>query len=246
MKTKIKSIFLSDIHLGAAGSEPSAVLKILKQYHFENIFLIGDIIDGSRLKGRWRWCNDSNTFLQKILRLSRKGVNVVYITGNHDEFLREHTPFDLGDIKVRDEFFYQSSDKKIWLVHGDYFDAIAKISPVFYKIGNLAYDVAYSINLLIRKVRRFFHLPDWSLASYLKNKVKEAVMWVDSYEKIVTEHCKERGCDAIICGHIHVPVIKKFDGILYMNCGDWLDNRSYIIETLDGEFELHNRGARVI
>jgi len=236
---KIKSLFISDIHLGNPNSQADKLLKIFKEYEFENLFIIGDFIDMTYLKRKFYWNQNHSTVIQKILRLSRKDVNVVYILGNHDFYIRsviEEENINFGKILICNEYIYQSlRNEKIYLVHGDFFDGFVRISPWLYWLGDVSYELSITINKIYNWFRRLLKLDYWSFSAYMKSKVKSAIKFLSEYKKISESKIKEKNCDSIMIGHTHSPEIIEWH---YYNTGDWVESCSYIIEHLNGEIEL--------
>jgi UDP-2,3-diacylglucosamine pyrophosphatase LpxH len=215
---KIESLFLSDIHLGSKGSNSDLVLKILKKYEPEYLFLVGDIIDGWLLKRRFRWKQSDTNVIRKILSYSKNGTKVIYITGNHDDFLREYSDLNFGNIEICLEYKY----KNVFITHGDLYDGVIKLKWLGV-LGSFGYDLAISVDRFLKKIgyKR-------SLSKFLKDKVKEAVKFITSFENELVRQAKKRECDVVICGHIHNPEDKTINNVRYLNCGDWIENNTYI------------------
>jgi UDP-2,3-diacylglucosamine pyrophosphatase LpxH len=236
---KIKTLFISDTHLGNPNSQAGKLLKILKEYEFDNLFIIGDFIDMTYLKRKFYWNQDHSTVIQKILRLSRKEVNVVYILGNHDYYIRsviEEENINFGRILICNEFIYTSlSGEKIYLTHGDCFDGFVRISPWLYWLGDVSYELSITINKIYNWFRKLLKLEYWSFSAYMKTKVKSAIKFLSEYKKISEVKVKEKNCDSIMIGHTHNPEI--IDG-KYYNTGDFCESCSYIIEDFDGNIKL--------
>jgi len=225
---KIEALFISDVHLGARGVESEKLLEVLKKYKPDYLFLVGDIIDGWLLKKRFYWNQSYTNVIRKILSYSKNGTKVIYITGNHDEFLREFPLLELGNIEIHDEYEY----KGIFLTHGDLYDGVVNLKWLGV-MGSMGYDFAIYLD---RKLKSIGFKK--SLSKFLKNQVKEAIKFITSFEKQIVYQTKKRHCHTAICGHIHTPEDKKIDGIRYLNCGDWIENKTYI--TLkDGNLQLH-------
>lgn len=225
---KIDALFISDLHLGARGVESEKLLEVLKMYNPDNLFLVGDIIDGWLLKKRFYWTQSYTNVIRKILSYSKNGTKVIYITGNHDEFLREFPFLELGNIEIHNEFEYKGT----FITHGDLYDGVVKLKWLAV-LGSIGYDSAIYIDRKLKSlgVKR-------SLSKFLKDKVKEAIKFITSFENQLVYQAKRRYCHTVICGHIHTPEDKIIDGIRYLNCGDWIENKSYI--TLkDGIYEIH-------
>lgn len=216
---KIQALFISDVHLGSKGSNAGDVLTILKQYQPEYLFLVGDIIDGWLLKRKFRWPQSHTNVLRKILSYSKNGTKVIYIPGNHDEFMRDYNDLSFGNIEVHDEYIF----KDTYITHGDLFDGVVKLKWLG-MLGSIGYDFAISVDRTLK---------NWgykrSLSKYLKNKVKEAVKFMTSFEQEIIRQGVKHNCHTVMCGHIHHPDDKVIDGIRYLNCGDWIENNSYII-----------------
>jgi UDP-2,3-diacylglucosamine pyrophosphatase LpxH len=236
----VRSIFLSDIHLGTRGCQADSLLAFLRHYDSENIFLLGDIIDFWSMNRSVHWNTLQNTFVQKILRRARKGVKVFYIPGNHDEALREHCGISLGDILLCYDYLHIGVDgKRYLLIHGDEFDQVTRHHRWVAILGDVAYNTLVRINGWLSRVRRRLGISGyWSLAGYAKRKVKTAVSFIFDFEDSVIRGIREKGADGVICGHIHAATIKQIQGIHYINCGDWVDSCTAIVEHHDGRMEL--------
>jgi UDP-2,3-diacylglucosamine pyrophosphatase LpxH len=215
---KIEALFISDVHLGSRGSNAESVLETLKEYEPEYLFLVGDIIDGWLLQKRFFWTQSYTNLIRKILSYSKNGTKVIYITGNHDEFLRQFGNQTLGNIEIHDEYVY----KDIFITHGDLYDGIVKLKWLG-MLGSIGYDMAIYIDRKLKKLGM-----KRSLSKFLKDKVKEAVKFITSFEDQLVYQAQTRGCTSVICGHIHQPASKHINGIHYMNCGDWIENNTFI------------------
>jgi UDP-2,3-diacylglucosamine pyrophosphatase LpxH len=238
---RVRSIFLSDIHLGTPACQAGALLEFLKAYDSENLFLVGDIIDFWAIRRRGvYWSTEQNTVVQKILKRARHDVQVIFVPGNHDEAVREHVGASFGNIRVERDYVHTAADgKRYLLIHGDEFDQVTKYHRWLAILGDQAYDLVVRVNKWLSWVRRTLKVPGyWSLSGYAKLKVKKAVSFIFDFEDSVLRHAKERGVDGVICGHIHSAVIRDADGIVYINCGDWVDSCSAIVEHHDGRMEL--------
>ncbi len=236
---RFKSIFISDIHLGTAGCKADFLLDFLKETDSDHLYLVGDIIDGWRLRRSWYWPQAHNDVVQKLLRKARKGTNVTFIPGNHDAFVRPYVEHDFGDIQVHDEVIHETVDGRRFLViHGDEFDVVVKYAKWLAVLGDGAYAVALKINDYFNWVRTKFGYGYWSLSAYLKFKVKNAVQFIADFETALADVAKLRNVDGIICGHIHHPEIRDIDGTLYCNDGDWVESCSALVEHLDGRLEI--------
>jgi len=241
MAQRVRSIFLSDIHLGTPACQAERLLDFLRGYDCEYLFLVGDIVDFWHMRRRGvHWTPAQNTVVQKILKRARHDVKVIYVPGNHDEAAREHTGTLFGNIHVELDYVHVAADgKRYLLVHGDEFDKVTQHHKWVAILGTHAYDWLVELNLWLSWVRRRLHLPGyWSLAGYAKRKVKTAVSFVFSFEEALLRHARERGVDGVICGHIHVAALEQREGITYINCGDWVDSCTAIVEHPDGRMEL--------
>ena len=236
---KIKTLFISDIHLGNPNSQVDKLLTVLKEYEFDNLFILGDFIDMTYMKRKFFWNQEHSTVIQKILRLSRKGCNVIYILGNHDYYIRsvvEEENINFGSILICNEYIYTSvNGEVIFMTHGDCFDGFVRISPWLYRIGDVSYELSISINKIYNWFRKLFKLEYWSFSAYMKRKVKSAIKFLNEYKKISENTISEKGCDSIMIGHTHTPEIIEGK---YYNTGDFCESCSYIIEDLEGNIKL--------
>jgi len=236
-----RTIWISDIHLGSKGSQSEHLLEFLKYNDSEYLYLVGDIIDGWRLTKKWYWPQSHNDVIQKILRKARKGTKVFYIPGNHDEGSRSFIGLTFGDIKIRNQAFHLTAkEKKLWVVHGDMFDHVIQNARWLAYIGDSAYTFLLWINKWFNDLRRFFNLPYWSLSQYLKLKVKKAVSFINAFETLMVKEAHRRGCDGVVCGHIHKSELKEINNLIYANDGDWVESLTALVEHKDGELEIVN------
>ncbi len=236
---KFRCIFLSDIHLGTRGCKAGFLLDFLKHTESEKLYLVGDIIDGWRLKKNWYWTQEHNDVVQKVLRKARKGTDVIYVPGNHDEFARDFLDHEFGEIKVMRDAMHKTVDGRTFLVaHGDECDGVMIYAKWLAILGDTAYVAALTLNTWFNAIRRRFGLPYWSLSKYLKHRVKNAVQFITNYESVMARMARERGADGIICGHIHHAEIRDIDGITYLNDGDWVESCTALVEHFDGHWEI--------
>ena len=241
----VRSIFISDIHLGTRACQADALLDFLRETVAENLFLIGDIIDFWAMRRHVVWTEAQNTVVQKILRRARHGEHVVFIPGNHDEALRDYFGITFGDISIAREVVHELADgRRFLLLHGDEFDQITRHHRWVAILGDVMYNALVRVNALISFFRRRFgwHCY-WSLAGYAKRRIKKAMQFIFDFEDAAVHSARQRGLDGIICGHIHWAQIREIDGLCYVNCGDWVDSCTAIVEHLDGRLELLNWGA---
>lgn len=239
-KTHYKSIWISDIHLGTRGCQAELLNDFLKHHSCDTLYLVGDVIDGWSLRQRFYWKESFNLAIRQVLSKQKNGSKVIYIAGNHDEFLRPWSDhIDLGGIEIADEWDHIGTDGKRYLVtHGDLFDGVTSLAPWLSKLGSNAYDALIWFNRHFNKARNLFGLRYWSVSAWLKKSVKKSLEFIFSFEKNLATYCKSKGYDGVICGHIHTPVIKEIDGVTYMNDGDWQESCSALVEHNDGTFEL--------
>ncbi|MFN4312309.1 MAG: UDP-2,3-diacylglucosamine diphosphatase [Ferrovibrio sp.] len=239
---RYRTIWISDIHLGTRGCKADLLLEFLKYTEADTIYLVGDIVDGWRLKRSWYWNQSQNDVVQKLLRKARKGANVIYVPGNHDEALRdfiEDSGLQFGGITVQMEAIHETADGRRFLVtHGDHFDGIVTCAKWLALLGDAAYGFALGLNTWFNHLRRRMGLPYWSLSAYLKHKVKNAVEFISDYEQAIAEEARRRHVDGVVCGHIHHAEIREIDGILYCNDGDWVESCTALVEHADGRLEI--------
>jgi len=236
---KYKSIFISDVHLGTRGSKPELLLSFLKDAECDNLFLVGDIFDGWRLKKGWYWPEQHSTVIQKILRMSRKGTKIIYIPGNHDEFMRQFVGHQFGEITLTDEYLYHALNGKDYIiVHGDKFDLVTMNMKWLSHAGDWAYTLLLNINTVLHWVRSYFRLPYWSLSKWAKKQVKEAVNFIGNYESSLAHYARIKNVDGVICGHIHSAAMDIIEDVEYMNCGDWVESCTALVEHVNGTWEI--------
>jgi UDP-2,3-diacylglucosamine pyrophosphatase LpxH len=236
---RYRSLFISDIHLGTRGSQAEKLLDFLRFHDAETIYLVGDIVDGWALRSSWHWPQAHNDVIQKLLRKARKGTRLVYIPGNHDEFLRDYYGSHFGGVEVAENAIHVAVDGRRFLVtHGDLFDIVIKHARWVAHLGDRAYDFAIYANTIFNRLRRVFGLPYWSLSKWAKSRVKNAVNFIGDFERVLIVEAGRSGTDGVICGHIHHAAIRKESGFTYMNCGDWVESCTALAEHEDGRFEI--------
>jgi len=237
---EVRTIFLSDIHLGTRACQASRLLDFLREYEAQTLYLVGDIVDFWAMSRGIHWSTAQNTVVQKLLKRARHGAAVILIPGNHDEALREYHGSHFGDVRVVQEAIHTTADgRRFLLVHGDEFDQVTRYHRWLAVLGDRAYEFLVLLNTVIAWARRRLRLAGyWSLAGYAKRKVKSAVSFIYDFEEAVAHSVRQRGLDGVICGHIHAAAIKDIGGIQYVNCGDWVDSCTAIVEHPDGRLEL--------
>lgn len=237
--TLYRTLFLSDVHLGTRGCQAGFLLDFLKHNDAQTIYLIGDMIDGWRLKSGWYWPQSHNDVVQKLLRKVRKGARMIYVPGNHDEFARDYTGAVFGGVEVVDHAHHVTADRKrLLIVHGDQFDIVVQSARWLALLGDWAYTFTLKLNLWFNKIRRTLGFPYWSLSAWAKLKVKNAVSFISAFEEALAEAARRNHCDGVVCGHIHHAAIRDIGGILYVNTGDFVESCTAVAEHQDGRLEI--------
>jgi UDP-2,3-diacylglucosamine pyrophosphatase LpxH len=236
---RVRALFLSDLHLGTKGCQAGQLLDFLKRYDADTLYLVGDIVDGWRLKAGWYWPQTHNDVVQKFLRKVRKGTRLIYIPGNHDEFLRDFLGTHFGGIELVDYAVHEGADGKRYLViHGDQFDLVVRHAKWLAHLGDGAYTVILVVNTHLNIIRRRLGLTYWSLSAWAKLKVKNAVSYIGRFEELLSTEARRHDVDGVICGHIHHAALHDRFGIRYVNTGDWVESCTAVVEHYDGAFEL--------
>ena len=241
----VRAIFISDVHLGTRACQAESLLAFLREHESEYLYLLGDIIDFWAMNRSVQWAGAHNTVVQKVLRRARHGCKVFFIPGNHDEALREYAGVAFGDIRVESEWIHETLDgRRYWLVHGDEYDQVTRHHRWVAVLGDVSYNALVRINLVLSRVRRLLRRPGyWSLAGYAKQKVKKAVSFIFDFEDAVAHAAAQRGVDGVVCGHIHSAADRRIGNVRYLNCGDWVDTCSAIVEHFDGRIEVVHWGV---
>ncbi|MDD3183065.1 MAG: UDP-2,3-diacylglucosamine diphosphatase [Alphaproteobacteria bacterium] len=238
---RYRTIWISDIHLGTRGCQAETLLDFLRYTESENLYLVGDIVDGWQLRKRWYWPQAHNDVVQKILRRARKGSNVFYIPGNHDEVARDFCGLQFGGVLVTNQIVHTLANGNRFLVlHGDQYDAVIGFAKWVAKLGDVAYTFALSINTILNTIRRKMGFSYWSLSSYLKSKVKNAVEYISAYETLVADEARRHDVDGVLCGHIHQAEIRMIGDAQYCNCGDWVESCTAVVEDFEGRLSIIN------
>lgn len=236
---RFRTLFISDVHLGARGCQAERLLDFLRTHEADVIYLVGDIVDGWRLRSNWYWPQKHNDVVQKLLRKARNGARIIYVPGNHDEFLRDYCGAHFGGVEVAEHAIHVSPTGKRYLVaHGDHFDLIVAQARWLALFGDRAYGISLVLNRLFNGVRRRLGLGYWSLSKWAKFKVKNAVAYISDFEKTLAAEAERHGVDGVICGHIHHATMHHSFGVHYLNCGDWVESCTAIAERHDGRFEI--------
>lgn len=238
-RNHFKTIVLSDIHLGTKNSKAKEVVRFLKNNTCDKLILNGDIIDGWQLRKGGKWKKKHTRFFRVVLKMIEKNsTEVIYIRGNHDDFLDHILPFDFGGVSVKKEYIHISGNKKFLVLHGDIFDAITTNLRWLAKLGDIGYTFLLWLNKIYNNYRIKRGLPYFSLSQAIKQKVKGAVSYISDFEKELVKFAKRKHCQGVICGHIHHPAITQYEDITYMNSGDWVESLSALVEDYDGKWEI--------
>jgi UDP-2,3-diacylglucosamine pyrophosphatase LpxH len=241
-----RTIFISDVHLGTRGCKAELLLDFLQKNSCRTLYLIGDIVDGWQLKRRWFWPEAHSRVVNEILRKVDDGTRVVFVPGNHDEFLRGFCGRTYAGVEVVREAVHETADgRKMLVLHGDQFDGVIEFAKWLAHLGSWAYDKALAANEMLHGVRRALGLPYWSLSNWLKHAVKDAVEYVCRFEEVVAWAAESRGMDGVICGHIHQAAIRRIGKVLYHNDGDWVESCTALVEDAGGHLEIVHWAAPV-
>lgn len=238
-RRKYRTIWISDIHLGTKGCNAEMLIDFLDHTDSETLYLVGDIIDGWRLKKRFYWPAAHNDIVWRIMKRAKRGTRVVYIPGNHDEMFRQFTGLNFGGVEIRRAAFHQTADgRRLMVLHGDEFDGVMLAHRWLAFVGDALYELLMGVSQRVNAVRRWLGLPYWSLSKMAKKKVKNAVEFIYKYEEVVARAAGQRKVDGVVCGHIHTAEIRTFDGIEYYNDGDWVEGCTALVEHADGRMEI--------
>ena len=241
-----RTLFISDLHLGTRGCQAELFLDFLKDHDADTIYLVGDIVDGWRLRRSWYWPQAHNDVVQKLLRRARKGTRIVYLPGNHDEMLRDYYGTHFGGIEVMEDALHEAADGRRYLViHGDQFDIVVRHAKWLALVGDWGYVTALWFNTHVNRVRRKAGFSYWSLSAWLKLKVKNAVNFIGEFENALATEARKRGADGVVCGHIHHAALNDTHGVRYVNTGDWVESCTAVVEHHDGRLEIVRWADRV-
>ncbi|MEX1080621.1 MAG: UDP-2,3-diacylglucosamine diphosphatase [Halofilum sp. (in: g-proteobacteria)] len=238
-RERVRTIWLSDLHLGTRGCRAADLIAFLKRHECETLYLVGDVIDGWRLKAGIFWPQSHTDVIRRILTQAKRGARVVVVTGNHDEFLRRYTEVEFGNIAICDEAEHRTADgRRLLVIHGDQYDGVVQAHRWLAFLGDKGYTLLLVANHWFNRFRERFGYPYWSLSAHIKGKVKSAVNFIYQFEHAVAWDCQRRGFDGVVCGHIHHAEIREVDGVAYHNCGDWVESCTALIERYDGSIEI--------
>jgi UDP-2,3-diacylglucosamine pyrophosphatase LpxH len=234
-----RTIFISDVHLGTRVCKADLLADFLTHNTCDTLFLVGDIVDGWRLKRRWIWPEAHNRVLQTLLHKIDTGTRVIYVPGNHDEVFRDYCGRQIAGVEIVRETVHVTADgRQLLILHGDQFDAVIAYARWLALLGDWAYSLVIELNEWCHGFRRLFGLRHWSLAAFLKQKVKNALEFICRFEDAVACEVRARGLDGVVCGHIHHAAIKTIDGVLYLNDGDWVESCTALVEDRSGQLEI--------
>ena len=238
-RRRYRTIWISDIHLGTRGCNAAMLIDFLDSVDSDTIYLVGDIIDGWRLKRRFYWPAAHNDVVWRLMKRAKRDTRVVYIPGNHDEMFRQFTGMNFGGVEIRRKAIHQTADgRKLLVLHGDEFDTIMLAHRWLAFVGDAAYSMLMRLNVVVNAVRRRMGLPYWSLSKMAKHKVKNAVSFISRFEEVVAHEAGMRGVDGVVCGHIHNAEMREIEGIQYYNDGDWVEGCTALVEHSDGRMEI--------
>jgi UDP-2,3-diacylglucosamine pyrophosphatase LpxH len=236
---RYRALFISDIHLGTKACQAQAFLDFLRFHDADRIFLIGDIVDFWRIGRGVYWPQSHNDVLQKLLRKARKGTDLVFIPGNHDEVMRDYCGVRFGGIAIERNIVHTGADGWRYLViHGDEFDVVVRYAKWLALAGDWSYTLALWANTHVNAIRRLLGMPYWSLSDYLKQKVKRAVYYIGEFEVALAHEARRHGAQGVICGHIHHAAMRQVGEVIYINTGDWVESCTAVAETEEGIFEI--------
>lgn len=238
-KRQYRTVWISDVHLGTRGCNADMLLDFLRSIRCDTLYLVGDIVDGWRLRKGWYWPDAHNEVVRRVLKLAHHGTRVILIAGNHDEMLRPYAGFSFGGVEVALEAIHETADgRRLLVTHGDSFDGVVLYARWLAFLGDQAYGLLLRLNIVFNAVRKRFKLPYWSLSAYLKKRVKNAVQFVGAFEDAVAHAARDLGVDGVVCGHIHCAEIRQIGTITYYNDGDWVESCTALVEHADGAMAL--------
>lgn len=238
-RRRYRTIWISDVHLGTRGCNDRLLIDFLDHVDSETLYLVGDIIDGWRMKKRYYWPERHNAIVRRIMKRAKRGAKVVYIPGNHDEMFRQYAGMNFGGVRIAKRAIHVTADgRRLLVLHGDEFDAVVMAHRWLAFAGDAAYEFLMKLNGLVNVYRRLFRLPYWSLSKHAKGKVKNAVNFISRFEEAVAHEAKAKRVDGVVCGHIHSAEERDFGGVTYYNDGDWVEGCTALVEHFDGRMEI--------
>ena len=234
-----RAIWISDIHLGTRGCNDRLLIDFLDHVDSDSLYLVGDIIDGWRMKKRYYWPERHSAIVRRVMKRAKRGCQVIYVPGNHDEMFRGFAGMDFGGVKIRNKAIHTTADgRRLLVLHGDEFDAVVMGAKWLAFLGDAAYQFLLQMNVVVNWARRRFNLPYWSLSKHAKHKVKNAVEFISRFEEAVAHEASLKGVDGVVCGHIHTAEERQFGDIVYYNDGDWVEGCTALFEHHDGQMEI--------
>ncbi|MGH1484610.1 MAG: UDP-2,3-diacylglucosamine diphosphatase [Cellvibrionaceae bacterium] len=234
-----RSIWISDVHLGTKDCRADLLIEFLKQHRCDRLYLVGDIIDGWKMKSGIHWKKSYTRLVRRILKIAKQGTTVYYITGNHDEFLRKYANSHLDNIHLVNRFDHMTADnRRLLIIHGDQFDGVTRCSKWLRHVGDIGYEILMFMNRHYNRWRAKTNKGYWSLAGFLKQHIRRAKTYIHDYEHAVVYSCKKQNYDGVVCGHIHHAASKKIDGLDYYNTGDWVESCTALVEDKQGKMTL--------
>jgi UDP-2,3-diacylglucosamine pyrophosphatase LpxH len=238
-KKRYRTVWISDVHLGTRGCKADMLVDFLRSIETEQLYLVGDIIDGWSLRKGWFWPDAHNEVVRRVLKMAHRGTRVVLIVGNHDEVLGDYAGFSFGGVELATEAAHQTADgRRLLVIHGDKFDGVVLYARWLAFLGDQAYTLLLRANILVNAVRKRMGLPYWSLSAYLKKRVKNAVQFVCNFEQALAHEATSRGFDGVVCGHIHCAEIRRIGEITYFNDGDWVESCTALVEDHQGAMSI--------
>ena len=236
---KVRSLFISDVHLGTRGCQAERLIDFLRHHDAETVFLVGDIVDGWYLRSNWYWPTAHNAVVRELIELAQRGCRLVYIPGNHDEFLRDYAGTAVGGVEIVDRAIHRGLDGRDYLVvHGDHFDLVVRHARWLALIGDAGYRAALACNVWLNWIRRRFGFGYWSFSSWAKLRVKNAVNHIGRFEEVLSSEATRSNVQGVICGHIHHAAMHDDFGVRYINTGDWVESCTGVVERYSGQFEI--------
>lgn len=238
-RRRYRTIWISDVHLGTRGCNDRLLIDFLDHVDSDTLYLVGDIIDGWRMKKRYYWPERHNAIVRRVMKRAKHGTKVVYIPGNHDEMFRQYAGMNFGGVRIAKRAIHMTADgRRLLVMHGDEFDAVVMAHRWLAFAGDAAYQFLMKLNVVVNAVRRSFRLPYWSLSRHAKGKVKNAVKFISRFEEAVAHEARTRKVDGIVCGHIHTAQQRAFGNVTYYNDGDWVESCTALVEHDDGRMEI--------
>jgi UDP-2,3-diacylglucosamine pyrophosphatase LpxH len=238
-RTRVRTLFLSDIHLGYRHARARELNEFLAGVEAETIVLVGDIVDALSLSRRVFWSPEHTQVVRTLLARGRAGSQLVYIPGNHDESLGMFAEMLQGHFEVHREWVHRTArGERLLVLHGDQFDGVVSCLPWLTRLGDALYELTVRVSDSVNNARRALGKAYWPLAERLKLSIPTSVRYIEEFERVAAAHARAQGYDGVVCGHIHRANLRDIDGTLYCNTGDWVESCSAIVEGASGELGL--------